>query len=162
MIGKNSKAFRKTLRKQHRRTFQKNKNKKKNFIHLFFVFAFLWNCQTESKRNRVPQDNQYDFYFGTNYLQIIGTAKIPDFPRESFARRLELCVNEAKIHAHSKWLGVTEKYVESQKLWLEQLQNNYYSLWKPCLDSAKIHKVIPVYPDECKIIIHYSCDPRKW
>jgi len=124
------------------------------------VFLFLNVCQIDKKVNR--NYYIYDFFYGENYLQIIGEAKFQDKSLRPYDENLKECIREAKIHSDSKWLGVTEKYIESQRLWYDRLKSNYYSLWKKCLDEATIKEVIPIFPNRCKIIVHYYCDPQKW
>jgi cyclopropane fatty-acyl-phospholipid synthase-like methyltransferase len=124
------------------------------------VFLLINVCQTDKKKSY--NDYLYDFFYGENYFQIMGEARFQDKSLRSYEETLKQCVKEAKVHADSKWLGVTEKYIESQRLWHDRLKSNYYSLWKKCFDEATIKEVIPIYPDRCKIIVHYYCDPQKW
>ncbi len=142
------------------------KNKKirdiKNFIkfHHFILFFLITSfCQTYKEIQIV--ENRYDFYYGKYYFQILGKAKVEN-PYPTYKENLDLCIKEAKIYADSKWLGVTEKYIESQELWYDRLKHNYYSLWKKCLTEAKIVEVYPEFPNKCEIIVHYYCDPQKW
>ncbi|GIX40334.1 MAG: hypothetical protein KatS3mg129_0067 [Leptospiraceae bacterium] len=129
-------------------------------FHLIVIFLFINVCQTDNQNVKI--NKIYDFFYGENYIQIIGTGKIPQNPEQSFEENFNTCIKEAKLYADSKWLGVTEKYKESQILWYDRLKTNYYSLWKRCLEEAKIQEAIPVFPDECKIVVHYYCDPQNW
>jgi hypothetical protein len=123
------------------------------------IFLFLNYCQTDNQKQNPIRI--YDFYYGKNYIQIIGIGKIKESSL-NFEKNLQECIKEAKIHADSKWLGITKKYIESQRLWYDRLKNNYYSLWKTCLEEAKIQNVAPIYPNKCKIVVHYNCDPQDW
>lgn len=119
------------------------------------------SCQTY----KITEDknHEYDFYFGKEYIQIIGKGETKNLNnKESYSKKLEECVKEAKIYADSKWLGITEKYIELQTLWYDRLKNHYYSHWKTCFENAKIIQRIPIYPNQCKIVVHYFCNPFKW
>ncbi len=122
-------------------------------------FLIFHNCQTH--KNLIPSNSKYDFFYGDNYIQIIGKGNVQE-NFNSYEEKLKHCVKLAKVHADSKWLAVTVKYKESSWLWHDRLQQNYYSFWKSCLDDAKIIQVIPIFPDKCNIIVHYYCDPQKW
>ncbi|MCS7205976.1 MAG: hypothetical protein NZ853_09770 [Leptospiraceae bacterium] len=150
------------FRKSFRINVPNNQNSQKiPKLHLLFIFFIFWSCQIQSPKSPLPP-NHHDFFYGKDFIQIIGYGRIPNSQKEPYEHRLNQCVKEAQIHAHSKWLGITEKYIESQRLWYDQLKNNYYSLWRKCLDEAKIQEIIPIFPNQCKIIVHYYCDPQEW
>ncbi|MFN3603899.1 MAG: hypothetical protein ACK4UJ_04220 [Leptonema sp. (in: bacteria)] len=118
------------------------------------------NCQTFNPTE--DKNYHYDFYFGKDYLQILGKGTMPSSEDLPYIKKLEQCVQDAKMYSDSKWLGITEKYIELQTLWYDRLKSNYYSHWKICLNNAKIVKIIPIYPGTCRIVVHYFCNPMDW
>ncbi len=106
---------------------------------------------------------RYDFFFTPEGIRIVGQGKMPAGSIDlTYQERKEQCQILAKRHADSKWLGVTEKTVEMQTLWLDRLNRGAKGPWQKCLDEAKIIRFIPESADACSIVVQYPCDPRRW
>jgi hypothetical protein len=105
---------------------------------------------------------RYDFFHTGEGIRIIGTAAMPEGGlSESYEERKTRCIESARQHANSKWLGLTEKTIELQTLWLHRLQKGARGPWQRCLDEAKILRYIPG-GDTCSVVMLYRCDPRDW
>lgn len=106
---------------------------------------------------------RYDFFFTKEGIRIVGRGQMPAASLDlSYDERREKCLASARRQADSKWLGVTEKTIELQTLWLDRLNRGARGPWQRCLDEGRLLRYLPESADTCSIVVEYGCDPRDW
>lgn len=106
---------------------------------------------------------RYDFFFTSDGIRIVGHGQMPPAGLDlSYEERRDKCIELARQHANSKWLGVTEKTIELQTLWLDRLRRGARGPWQRCLDEGRLLRYLPDAADACSIVVEYRCDPREW
>lgn len=132
-----------------------------HFALLLFLSVPLVRCT--SPENRLTDEAmRYDFFNTEDGIRIVGRAAMPEGSlSESYEDRKARCIESARQHANSKWLGLTEKAIELQTLWHHRLQKGARGPWQRCFDEATMLRYIPA-GESCSVVMLYKCDPRDW
>ena len=134
---------------------------------LFFstIHFLLFSCQSFPYNT---ENLNRDYYFDGSTVQIQGKAVLPEPFSESgktyfsILERRKLCMDNALLNSHTKWLSLTLDDRQDPAEWLKRLNMGAMGPWTSCLQKAKI--INNFYDDilSCRVVVLYRCRPSNY
>lgn len=144
----------------------------RTYVIRLIVHSFMIISSACAGNHPVDEYFDQDYYFFDGSVQIQGRAEMPPVEQETMGlpirflnlgERRDLCIEEAKKNAHSKWLALTSGESLSQYEWYKKIrEKRIKSSLKSCLTGSYIRQRF--YDDirTCRVVMIYPCRPQDY
>lgn len=139
-----------------------------------WIIAAGCNSIPELPENTLFQDY---YVFQDEWIQVQGSGNMPAVQKaiqnkdgtiaydyRSVEDRRKICLEDARVDAHTRWLARLGSNTKDVKTWRETLNKNSYreSDWADCLDNARLREYFYENRNTCRVVMVYDCLPEEY